>query len=132
MLGFPRAPVHGKPGKGFDYNFIQFPASEEPASVETDVVIVGSGCGGAVCAKNIAEDGHQVIMVEKAFYFTPEHLPMSEADGAVHLFQNGGVEVTDDNSVLITAAQAFGGGGTVNWSASLVNELVFSSTKTKC
>ena len=119
MLGFPRAPVHGKPGKGFDYEFVQFPAGEETANIETDVVIIGSGCGAGVSAKNIAEDGHKVIVVEKAYHFSSEHLPMSERDGSVHLFQNGGIEFTDDDSVLISAAHAFGGGGTINWSASL-------------
>ena len=119
ILGFPRAPVHGKPGKGFDYSFIQFPAGEEPETIETDVVIVGSGCGSGVCAKTVAEDGHRVIVVEKAYHYPPEHLPMSEADGGVHLFQNGGADSSDDNSIVIAAASAFGGGGTVNWSASL-------------
>ncbi|KAL9116853.1 MAG: hypothetical protein Q9187_006616 [Circinaria calcarea] len=119
VLGFPRAPVHGKPGKGFDYGFIEFPPGSEPAVIETDVVIVGSGCGAGVCAKNLAEDGHRVIVVERAYHYPPEHLPMSESDAGVHLFQNGGVDGSDDNSMAIVAGQAWGGGGTVNWSASL-------------
>ena len=112
-------PIHGKPGKGFDYSFIQFPQGDEPEVLETDVVIVGSGCGGGVCAKNLAEAGSRVIVVEKAYHYPPEHLPMSEADAGVHLFMNGGVDMSDDNSIAIIAGQAWGGGGTINWSASL-------------
>lgn len=119
VLGFPRAPVHGKPGKGFDYNFIRFPSGTQPEVVHTDVVVVGSGCGGGVCAKNLAEAGHRVVVVEKAYHFPTEHLPMSERDAAVHLFMEGGMRSSDDNSINVVAGQAFGGGGTVNWSASL-------------
>ena len=119
ILGFPRAPVHGKPGKGFSFNFLQLPPGTETEILETDVVIVGSGCGGAVCAKNLAAAGHRVIVVEKAYYWGPEHLPMSEKDGPIHLFANGGVNASDDNSIGVVAGQCWGGGGTVNWSASL-------------
>ena len=119
MLGFPRAPVHGKPGKGFDYNFTVFPPDVAPAVLHTDVIIVGSGCGGGVCAKNIAEAGLDVIVCEKAFHYGPEHLPMTGQDSGIHLYMNGGLIASDDSSIAVIAAQAFGGGGTVNWSASL-------------
>lgn len=119
ILGFPRVPIHGKPGKGFDYSFLQFPPGPEPEIVETDVVIVGSGCGGGVCAKNLAEAGHRVIVVDKAYHWGPEHLPMTERDSGIHLFANGGIESADDGSIGVIAGQAWGGGGTVNWSASL-------------
>ncbi|KAL9102395.1 MAG: hypothetical protein Q9163_002461 [Psora crenata] len=119
LLGFPRAPVHGRPGKGYDYNFIQFPPGDAPESLETDVVIVGSGCGGGVCAKNLAEAGWRVVVCEKSYHWGPEHLPMTAQDAQVHLFANGGVIKADDGEVACIAGQAFGGGGTVNWSASL-------------
>jgi choline dehydrogenase-like flavoprotein len=108
-----------KPGKGWDYEFIQFPPSSTPEVIETDVVIVGSGCGGGVCAKNLAEAGNRVLVVEKAYHWTPEHFPMSEADGWNHLFMSGAFVSSDDSSTSIVAGQAWGGGGTVNWSASL-------------
>ncbi|KAF2660095.1 long-chain fatty alcohol dehydrogenase [Lophiostoma macrostomum CBS 122681] len=119
ILGVPRVPVGMKPGNGFEFEFIQFPPGDEIATIETDVVVVGSGCGGGVCAKNLAESGHRVIVVEKSYHWTPEHLPMREADGLNHLFINGGVITSDDASISIVAGQAWGGGGTVNWSACL-------------
>ncbi|KAF2266489.1 long-chain fatty alcohol dehydrogenase [Lojkania enalia] len=119
VLGIPPVPVGLVPGKGFEYEFIQFPPSEHPETIDTDVVIVGSGCGGAVCAKNLAEAGHRVIVVEKAYHWTSDHFPMSETVGGNHLFMNGGFITSDDTSVSILAGQAWGGGGTVNWSASL-------------
>lgn len=89
-MGFPRVPIHGKPGKGFDFDFIQFPPRDQTEIVETDVVIIGSGCGGGVCAKNLAEAGQRVMMVEKSYHFPPVHFPMTPGDGGIHLFQNGG------------------------------------------
>ncbi|KAF2120283.1 hypothetical protein BDV96DRAFT_485921 [Lophiotrema nucula] len=119
VLGVPRVPVGMVAGKGFEYEFIQFPPGDEPETIETDVVIVGSGCGGGVCAKNLAEAGHRVLVVEKAYHWTPDHFPMSEANGWNHLFMNGAFIASDDTSATIIAGQAFGGGGSVNWSASL-------------
>jgi choline dehydrogenase-like flavoprotein len=119
VLGIPRVPVGMKPGKGHDYEFIHIPPGDKPEVIETDVVIIGSGCGGAVSAKNLAEAGHRVLVVEKAYHWTPEHFPMREVDGWHHLFMNGSFLTSDDSSLSIVAGQAWGGGGTVNWSASL-------------
>ncbi|KAL8964783.1 MAG: hypothetical protein Q9197_006806, partial [Variospora fuerteventurae] len=119
ILGFPRAPVHGKPGKGFDYGFLQLPPGDDQEIIDTDVVIVGSGCGGGVCAKNLAEAGHRLLVTDRGYHFSAKHLPMSTADAAIHLFHNGGIDVSDDNSVSLIAGQSWGGGGTINWSASL-------------
>lgn len=142
VLGFPRAPVHGVPGEGFPFAFLQIPPAnsdpsssssssaslkaqkgkadkEEPFVLETDVVIVGSGCGAGVAAKNLSEAGHRVIVAEKSYYWPPEHLPMSQGEGPDQLFMSGGSIVSDDASIVVVAGQTWGGGGTVNWSASL-------------
>lgn len=44
---------------------------------------------------------------------------MSESSAAGNLFANGGVTVTQDGNVSIVSGSCWGGGGTVNWSASL-------------
>jgi hypothetical protein len=119
LSGYTPIPNHYKLGSHYEYDFLQFPAGSEPEVVEADVVIVGSGCGGAVCAKNLAEAGHRVLVADKSYYYPPERLPMSEEQGGIHLFENGGIEMTDDGSVGIIAGSTWGGGGTVNWSASL-------------
>jgi choline dehydrogenase-like flavoprotein len=106
-------------GTGYEYEFIQFPPGDKPEAIETDVVVVGSGCGAGVSAKNLSESGHRVLIVEKAYHWTPDHYPMSEVDGWNHLFMNGAFITSDDTSVSVVAGQSWGGGGTVNWSASL-------------
>ena len=119
LSGFPKVPDHYKPGEHYQYDFLKFPAGEGPHVIETDVVIVGSGCGGGVCAKNLAEAGHRVLVVDKSYYFSPSQLPMSEEEGGIHLFDNGGVTTSDDGSINVIAGSTWGGGGTINWSASL-------------
>lgn len=122
ILSYPKVPVDlGPPNTTFAYNFLQIPPSstDEPEIVEADVVIVGSGCGGAVAAKALAESGLQVILVDKSYYWKPEHLPMSENDAAVHLFANGGAHQADDANIAVVSGSSWGGGGTINWSASL-------------
>jgi hypothetical protein len=122
VLGYPHAPIYAKAAPaGYRFHFLQIPpaASAEPEVIETDVLIVGSGCGGAVVAKTLAEAGLKVLVVEKQYYWTPEHFPMGEREAFDHLFGNGGVIVTDDASTSVVAGTTWGGGGTVNWSASL-------------
>lgn len=88
VSGFPKVPDHYKPGEHYKYDFLQFPSGTSPEVIETDVIIVGSGCGGGVCAKNLAEAGHRVLVVDKSYYFPPQSLPMSERDSGVHLYEN--------------------------------------------
>ncbi|KAK6585594.1 hypothetical protein PZA11_002321 [Diplocarpon coronariae] len=114
LSGFPPLPHHSKPDSSHDYRFLQFEPGSAPETIDTDVVIVGSGCGGAVCAKNLAEAGHRVLVVDKAYYFAPAHLPMTEEAAGIHLFENGGAELSVDGSISVVAGASWGGGGTVN------------------
>ncbi|KAJ5247705.1 hypothetical protein N7468_002688 [Penicillium chermesinum] len=119
VLGFPRVPVHGKPTDGFAYDFIQIPPGDGPETIEVDAVIVGSGCGGAVTAKNLAEAGLRVLVVEKSYYYPTKAFPMTPGEGFVNLYENAGATLTDDGSLAILAGSTWGGGGTINWSAAL-------------
>ena len=99
--GFPVLPQNVRKATQHPYEFEQLEAGEEPEIIETDVVIVGSGCGGAVCAKNLAEAGHKVLVVEKGHYYSTESLPMDEVDAMDRLFDNGGFTITDDGSMTV-------------------------------
>jgi hypothetical protein len=104
------------PGPAVDYNFILFGLGNEIATVDTDVVIVGSGCGGAVCAKVLAEVGNRVLVVDKGYYLPPSQLPISPLESGA-LYEEG--LVTADSATTIFTANCWGGGGTINWSVSL-------------
>ena len=119
LLNLPRVPVHGKPMPSFEFEFIQIPPGNDVEVLETDVIVVGSGCGSGPIAKKLAEAGHRVTVVDKGYYWPSSHLPMTEEQGWSHLFMGGGALVSDDSSIAIVAGSTWGGGGTVNWSASL-------------
>ncbi|KAK1991967.1 GMC oxidoreductase [Colletotrichum falcatum] len=119
LTGYTDVPESQKHGEGFDFNFVQFEASDAPALVETDIVIVGSGCGGAVAAKVLAEQGHRVLIVDKSYHYPPSLLPMTQDAGCQFLYENGGVVTSDDGSLNLLAGSCWGGGGTINWSVSL-------------
>lgn len=135
VTGYPAVPRGWKPGPDFDFKFLQFPARTQAessglesgqtelspppaATIDTDVVVVGSGCGGAVCAKVLAEAGHRVVVVDKGYYFPPSMLPMTGSAAGRYLF-DGSITASIANSINITAGSNWGGGGTVNWSVSL-------------
>ncbi|PYH49424.1 long chain fatty alcohol oxidase [Aspergillus saccharolyticus JOP 1030-1] len=118
-LGFPRVPVYGKPVDGFKYEFLQFPPGDDLEIIETDVIIVGSGCGGSVAAKNLTEAGYRVMVVDKSYHYTSNHFPMDANEGFISMFEAGGGIVSDDGSTVVLAGSTWGGGGTVNWSAAL-------------
>ncbi|KAJ5646247.1 hypothetical protein N7490_002619 [Penicillium lividum] len=119
VLGFPRVPVHGKPADGFLHKFLQIPPGDGPETIETDVVIVGSGCGGAVTAKNLAEAGLRVLVVEKSYSYPSKTFPMTANEAYVNMFEAAGAVVSDDGVMVVLAGSTWGGGGTVNWSAAL-------------
>jgi hypothetical protein len=113
LSGFPKVPDHYKPGPHFEYKFEQFGTGVfengkagkqgDAEVIETDIVIVGSGCGGAVCAKNLAEAGHKVLVVDRSYYFSPSQLPMSEKDAGIHLYVDGGIVTSDDGSMYVSS-----------------------------
>ncbi|KAH6983894.1 hypothetical protein EDB80DRAFT_824305 [Ilyonectria destructans] len=119
IVGFPRVSVNCTLGEGHQFNFIQVPPGEDDEVLETDVVIVGSGCGGGVCAKELAEAGLRVIVVDKGLYWSPDYLPMTEEKGPSQMLMDGAHVASDDASVCVVAGETWGGGGAINWSASL-------------
>ena len=126
ITGFPHVPtdwVHTP--DSFPYQFLQpQPPSSKGGVVEidTDVVIVGSGCGAGVTAWRLAKQfgpSLRVLVVEKGRHYDNSYYPMKNMYGLSNLFEAGGVIESDDGSITVTAGATFGGGGTVNWSAAL-------------
>lgn len=121
ILAIPKTPVNHKFGPGYDFSFLQIPPATEPEAeiIETDILVIGSGCAGAVAASTLSACGLSVIVADKGYYWSPKYLPMTVESGTTHLFHNSGFTVSDGGHMTIASASCFGGGGTVNWSASL-------------
>ncbi|KAH6610304.1 long chain fatty alcohol oxidase [Trichoderma cornu-damae] len=116
LCGYSNVPRDWRPAEGYDFKFVQLQPGDGAHEMATDVVIVGSGPGGGVSAKNLAEAGHEVLVVDKGYHFPPAHFPLPQDAALGYLFDHGGVYVSEDASASITAGSCWGGGGTVNWS----------------
>lgn len=119
LSGYSETPKDWRPVKGHEFDFVQVPPGDGPHVIDTDVVVVGSGPGGGVTAKNLAEAGLKVLVVDKGYHFPPSQLPMTQASGTQYLFDNNGSYMSEDGALATINASTWGGGGTVNWSVCL-------------
>jgi choline dehydrogenase-like flavoprotein len=81
---------------------------------QADVVVVGSGPGGAVVAKELAEAGVSVALLEEGPPFTP---PDFELDGGLSMartMREGGLRITRGTVMPTMQAICLGGGSLVN------------------
>jgi choline dehydrogenase-like flavoprotein len=117
ILDFPSTPKNVERNDSYNFKFHDFTSSSAPSNLSTDVVIIGSGCGAGVVASRLTKAGLKVTVLEKSYHFSSAYFPMISTDE--HLFENGGFTTSDDSSIYVKAGSTFGGGGTINWSASL-------------
>ena len=71
--------------------------------------VVGSGAGGAVAAKELAEAGRSVVVLEAGGYHHSEEFSRSEPQMLPRLFWDGGLRATDDGSVVVYQGRGIGG-----------------------
>jgi len=81
---------------------------------EVDVVIVGSGPGGAVVAKELAEGGHRVALLEEGPPFTPAAFEIDGGLSMARTMREGGLRTTSGTILPTMQAIALGGGSLVN------------------
>lgn len=91
---------------------------QEDATLEADVVVIGTGAGGATTAEILAEAGLKVIMVEEGRLYHQKHFTMDEHWSYSRLYQEGLSRVTGDGGISILQGRCVGGSTTVNWTSS--------------
>lgn len=92
-------------------------AKDETLSV--DVVVVGSGAGGAVVAAELAAAGAEVLVLEKGGYRSESDFDGAEYTGMRDLYEKRGMLTSDDVGIVVLAGSTLGGGTTINWTTSL-------------
>ena len=81
--------------------------------IEVDVVIVGSGAGGAPLAKELAERGRSVLVLEAGGYRPAHTFPALAYDALAELYRDAGVTVTVGAPPVIVPVGKLVGGTTV-------------------
>lgn len=94
----------------------QWPSHQPLAA---DVVIIGSGAGGAVAAEVLAQAGLSVLIFEHGPHKQQSDFKMQEQFAYPDLYQDAAARKTKDKAISILQGRAVGGSTTVNWTTSL-------------
>jgi choline dehydrogenase-like flavoprotein len=91
------------------------PPREVPdATLEADVVIVGSGAGGAVVAHELVKRGRDVLIVERGRHVDPSQFTDDELSMYSHLYSDGALQLARDFAFQVVQGMCVGGSTVVN------------------
>jgi choline dehydrogenase-like flavoprotein len=83
-------------------------------SIESDVIIIGSGAAASILAKGLVESGRKVLMVERGDYVTPETYNENEMDMVSRLYADGAIQAARDFRFTVFQGSCVGGSTVVN------------------
>lgn len=111
-----RARAQRNPPVGPDADLDVTPATDWPARSSADVVVVGSGAGGAMVARTLARTGAAVVVVEEGRRWGVEEFrTMDPLDRYAGLYRDGGATVALGRPpVVLPIGRAVGGTTVVN------------------
>ncbi len=81
---------------------------------DADVVIIGSGAGGAILAEQLAEQGRRVLILEKGLYVKPDDFSEDEVDMISRLYADGALQISQALRFTILQGSCVGGTTVVN------------------
>jgi choline dehydrogenase-like flavoprotein len=89
--------------------------AREDLELECEVVVVGTGAGGAACAYELASRGRAVLMLEEGRYHRRDSFSSRPAPMTRKLYRDHGLTVALGNAyVPVWAGRAVGGSTTIN------------------
>jgi choline dehydrogenase-like flavoprotein len=77
-------------------------------------VVVGSGAGGSIMARALAERGREVLVVERGPYVRPSDFVEDEATQYARLYSDGALQLSRDFSFQVLQGMCVGGSTVVN------------------
>ena len=94
------------------------PHGSLPASLECDVLIVGSGAGGGITAELLAKAGLKLVIIEEGPLKSSSDFRQREAEAYPTLYQESAGRKTADKAMNILQGRCVGGSTTINWTSS--------------
>jgi choline dehydrogenase-like flavoprotein len=82
--------------------------------LDADVVVVGSGAGGAMAAHALASRGRDVLIVERGPHVDRSEFSESEPEMYARLYSDGALQLSRDFSVQVLQGMCVGGSTVVN------------------
>src|SRR5262245_7754879 len=90
-------------------------ASQLAPAVDSEIVVIGSGPGGAIAACLLAEAGQEVTLLESGPFLTLDECPQFTRDEMERKYRNGGVTAAlGRTKVAYVEANCVGGGSEIN------------------
>ncbi|MDP8255011.1 MAG: GMC family oxidoreductase [Candidatus Alcyoniella australis] len=88
---------------------------DAPLNLSADVVIVGSGAGGATMAKELAEAGMEVVLLEEGRYYDHRNYPRSALEAFMQLYREQGATASlGKPPISMPVGRTVGGTTTIN------------------
>ncbi|VAV87333.1 Choline dehydrogenase [hydrothermal vent metagenome] len=81
---------------------------------ETDVIVIGSGAGGAVAAASVADEGHEALIIEAGSNYPSARITLQEARMTAKLFKDGALQTTSDRDIIVFQGRVVGGSTVIN------------------
>lgn len=94
-----------------------YPHGTTPKDLDlrADVCVIGSGAGGSVIAKEMAERGLKVVVLEEGGYYTAKDFDQLERDMTVKLYKDRGNQATADQGLGVFQGRCVGGTTVINY-----------------
>lgn len=79
-----------------------------------DVIVVGSGAGGAIAAWNVAAQGYKVLIVEAGPFYPSPRITHHELDMIAQLYKHGALQTSTNRDFVVFQGRCVGGSSTIN------------------
>ncbi|NJS14405.1 MAG: hypothetical protein HC788_07035, partial [Sphingopyxis sp.] len=104
----PIAPIMGRE---IDPAHILAPADLDD---EYDVIVIGSGAGGGVAARNIAAQNYKVLIVEAGPFYPSHDITHHELEMVSQLYKHGALQTSTNRDFVVFQGRCVGGSSTIN------------------
>jgi choline dehydrogenase-like flavoprotein len=91
--------------------------ARDGATIDADVVVIGSGAGGGIAASTFARAGRKVVVLEAGGAYDARSYTQREISFG-DLYLEAGLGASRDLGVVVLAGATLGGGTAINWSTS--------------